>query len=257
MSDQKITRLENHLERLIEGAFAHLFGQALRPHDIVVHLSRALETGIVPSNDEDTRPFAPDQYIIRLSEHIHDHLSARQPSLNALLIQHMVDLAAATNCRLRVQPSVTLIADGRLKDADIRVEVAHQLDPQHTTQMLSQPELHAALARTPRNPVLVINGNPPIPLLKPVINIGRGRDNDIIVEDRYASRRHVQLRLRHGVFMVFDANSQGGIEVNDVPVREHRLQPGDVIRIGKTRLLYLEDTAIGDDQTGIITLLPP
>jgi pSer/pThr/pTyr-binding forkhead associated (FHA) protein len=60
----------------------------------------------------------------------------------------------------------------------------------------------------------------------------------------------VQLRLRFGSYTLFDMNSHAGVLVNDVPVREHRLQPGDVIRLGKTQLVYLEDMFPGGSQTG-------
>ena len=102
---------------------------------------------------------------------------------------------------------------------------------------------------TPQNPQLIVNGETAIPLNSPIINIGRSRDNHIVLNDPYISRHHVQLRLRFGVYTLFDTQSQGGVLVNDVVVREHRLQPGDVIRIGKTQLVYFEDAPHLDEQT--------
>lgn len=253
MRDQRVTRLEAHLERLIEGAFAQLFGAGLRPHDIVVHLSRALESGIQPSPDDDPRPLAPDHYVIRLNQDVHDHLLIRQPGLVEILNQHIVELAAASGCRMRMQPLVVIIADGRLSASDLQVHARYQSEPQSSTQILQADKVAAAFAHLPSNPVFVIDGDVTVALKKPVLTIGRGRDNDIVLTDPFASRRHAQLRLRQGAYLIFDASSQSGITVNDVPVREHRLQPGDVLKIGKTRLLYLEDPPVGDDQTGVIT----
>jgi pSer/pThr/pTyr-binding forkhead associated (FHA) protein len=96
--------------------------------------------------------------------------------------------------------------------------------------------------RAPQNPQLIINGQDTYPLKEPLINIGRSRDNHIVLDDPYSSRHHAQLRLRFGVYTLFDTQSQGGIMVNDVIVREHRLQAGDVIKLGKTQMVYLEDS---------------
>lgn len=255
MSDQRVARLETHLERVIEGAFAQLFGKTLRPHDIAVHLSRALENGITPSTDDDPRPVAPDHFVIRLNRDVHDHLLIRQPILKELLTQHMVELAAAAGCRLRAQPTILLVSDATLHASDIHVHANYQNEPHSTTQILKPARLEAALARVPTNPVLVVDGDLTIALGKTVMTIGRGRDNDIVLDDPFTSRHHAQLRLRQGAYFVFDANSQSGITVNDVPVREHRLQPGDVLRIGKTQLLYLEDAPVGEDQTEVLS--PP
>jgi hypothetical protein len=46
--------------------------------------------------------------------------------------------------------------------------------------------------------------------------------------------------------------------VNDVVIKEHRLQSGDVIHIGNTRLIYVEDDAHGETSSSTaIDLRPP
>jgi pSer/pThr/pTyr-binding forkhead associated (FHA) protein len=103
----------------------------------------------------------------------------------------------------------------------------------------------------PKNPQLIINGEQTVPLTDQIVNIGRSRDNQIVLNDPYASRHHIQLRLRFGVYTLFDTQSQGGVYVNDVIVREHRLQPGDVIRLGKTQMVYFEEPAGWQTETGM------
>ena len=58
-----------------------------------------------------------------------------------------------------------------------------------------------------------------------------------------------KLRLRFGHYVLFDTQSYSGTTVNDVQVKEHILQTGDVICIGRTRLVYIEDSVAGDTQT--------
>jgi adenylate cyclase len=88
---------------------------------------------------------------------------------------------------------------------------------------------------------LVINGEQTIALTADLVNVGRSRSNDIVIDDPHISRHHIQFRRRDGAYWVFDTNSQSGTFVNNVAVRQHALQPGDVVRIGRTQLVYLED----------------
>lgn len=63
--------------------------------------------------------------------------------------------------------------------------------------------------------------------------IGRAYENDLRIEDSRVSRRHAEiLKLADGYFTLYDLNSKGGCYVNGVRVKEHRLQPGDVIVLG-------------------------
>ena len=249
MNDQAITRLEAKLERLIEGAFAQLFSKSIRAQDIALHLSRAMETGLQPASGGDPRPFAPDRYTIRINADVCDHLLIRQPELEAILTGHIVELVAAAGYRLSDKPTIHLIATPDVEPTEIAVDVAHHNGAAPSTAVMNRIEITETPA--PKNPQLILNGKLTITLEDAVVNIGRSRDNHIMLDDPYVSRHHAQLRLRFGIYTIFDTGSQGGILVNDVPVREHRLQPGDVIRIGKTQLVYLEDTSHFDGQTHV------
>jgi FhaA, N-terminal domain/FHA domain len=249
MNDQAIARLEAKLEHLIEGAFAQLFSKTIRAQDIALHLARAMEDGIQPGNDGDPRPYAPDHYIIRVNPDVYDHLIARQPLLAQLLAQHLVELAATVGYRLSDMPKIDLIAATQVEPNELVVDARHHNDAVPSTAVMKRIEIPETTA--PQNPQLIINGKITILLKDPVVNIGRSRDNEIVLNDPYASRHHAQLRLRFGVYTLFDTQSQGGILVNDVVVREHRLQPGDVIKLGKTQMVYLEDQTHWQTESGV------
>ncbi len=248
MNDQSLSRFETQLERLIEGAFAKLLSKTINAHEIALHVARALEDDLVQPADGDARPFAPDQYMIRMNPNVQYHLLDRQPSLGLLLAQHIVELAAQSGYRLNNTPIIQIIADPEYAANELKVQTQHIAKRQDSTAVMeridSPPEDPA-----PHNPQLIINGQKTIKLHEPIINLGRGRDNHIVLDDPYCSRHHAQLRLRFGRYTLFDTNSASGMLVNEVAVREHRLQPGDVVRLGKTQLVYWEDTVPGD--TGI------
>ena len=68
--------------------------------------------------------------------------------------------------------------------------------------------------------------------------IGRGQACDVRLNDPRVSRTHCRLQVDGGSVVVQDAGSAAGTQVNDSPIEQHTLRPGDVIRIGDTLLRY-------------------
>lgn len=253
MSDPKLSRIEAQLERLIEGAFAQLFSKSIRPQDIALQLSRAMENNLQPGEDGETRLVAPDDYAIRMNPTVQEHLLKRQPALASILSQHMVQLAMHAGYKIGHTPMIRIIADAKVAPSELYVHATHMGQLKSSTAIMERVELPSNTQTPPQNAQIIVNGQQVIPLTEPLINVGRSRDNQIVLNDQHVSRHHAQLRLRFGAYTLFDTSSQSGTLVNDVPIREHRLQPGDVIQIGKTRLVYFEDQHPADMQTGANT----
>jgi hypothetical protein len=253
MSDPKLSRIEAQLERLIEGAFAQLFSKSIRPQDIALQLSRAMESNLQADDEGESRPIAPDDYVIRMNPDVQEHLLKRQPALASILSQHMVQLAMHAGYRLKHTPVIRVIADPDLAPSEVFVN-ANQIE-QHksATAVMERIQLPPEVQLPPQNAQIIVNGQDVFTLTETLINIGRSRENHIVLNDQHISRHHAQLRLRFGSYTLFDSSSQTGTFVNDVQVREHRLQPGDVIQLGRTRLVYLEDPRPADMQTGANT----
>ncbi|MFN8375227.1 MAG: FhaA domain-containing protein [Anaerolineae bacterium] len=248
MNDQHIARLEAQLERIVEGAFAQLFGKKIRAQDIALQLVRALEDEHRPARPGDPRPFAPDVYYIYLNTNIHRYFLKNHPDLTQILSKHLVELATQAGYRLNYVPSIYLFADDRLDDGTLVVRAAHSDEQGSSTAAMQRVDV-PVVQSAPLNAHLLINGKKTFRLSEMLMNIGRERDNHIIIDDSYASRHHAQLRLRFGVYTLFDTNSRSGTFVNNVQIKEHRLQSGDVIRIGRTEMIYLDDDPLGDSQT--------
>jgi pSer/pThr/pTyr-binding forkhead associated (FHA) protein len=255
MNEQNLAQFEAQLERLIEGAFAQMFSKTVRAQDIAVQLARAMESEATSFQNGDPRPLAPDSYVIRLHPEVRVKLLQRQPALDQILSQHMVELATEAGYRLNSVPEIRIDADNELSTGDLVVEATHITRVDHSTAVMERidapPPAHP---EHPRNPQLIVSGQTVVPLGEPIINLGRGRDNHIVLDDPYVSRHHAQMRLRFGRYTLFDVQSQTGTFVNDVRIREHQLQTGDVIRMGKLQLVYLEDDLFGDSQTHINVL---
>ncbi|MDZ4762962.1 MAG: FhaA domain-containing protein [Chloroflexota bacterium] len=262
MNDHHLARLEAQLERLIEGAFAHVFSRSIRAQDIILQLARAIAAGVQSGNDGDPRQYAPDRFQIHLHPNVRAELLQRLPELETTLGRHVVALASEAGYRLRNLPTVQLIADAALLQTGIDVRAEHQARVSQGTARLERVDstpatpLMLTAAHAARNPQLVINGEETIMLTDAILNVGRSRDNQLMLDDPRISRHHTQFRQRGGVFWVFDTNSSSGTYVNNVAVREHALQPGDVVRIGGTQLVYLEDESSDPDVDGTMPLSP-
>jgi len=75
--------------------------------------------------------------------------------------------------------------------------------------------------------------------LKGVSNVGRARDNQVVLEDATVSRHHAWIKLEGEEYLVFDIGSANGTFVNDEKIEEpHRLENGDVIRFGDAEFVF-------------------
>ncbi len=248
MNEQPIARLETQLERLVEGAFAHLFGRHARAQDLAVELARAMQEAASAGTTRDPRRIAPDHYRIHLTHQNRERLLHKQPALLERLSDHLLELATNLGYRMICTPTIELVTDDTITSPAFHVQAEHTQKKHSTTAVMKRVEL-PAFAK-PDNPQILIKGRTAINLVDDVVNIGRGHDNHIVIEDASVSRHHLQLRLRFGRYTLFDTESKGGTLVNHVRIREHTLQNGDVVQIGSTQFVYLEDTPLGETQTG-------
>lgn len=67
--------------------------------------------------------------------------------------------------------------------------------------------------------------------------IGRSAAADIQLDDRWVSRQHCKVDVKEGVVVVRDLESRHGTLVNDKPITESKLFPGDTLSIGLSRLV--------------------
>ena len=90
------------------------------------------------------------------------------------------------------------------------------------------------------------------------VTIGRADDNDIVLDDEQASRRHARVSVgADGVCVVEDLDSRHGMFVNDTTVGPgpHPLRTGDRLVIGHTELRFLvgEETRMASRASAIVS----
>ena len=78
-----------------------------------------------------------------------------------------------------------------------------------------------------------VGGGDPIPLLKPVLTVGRRESSDIVLRFPNVSGSHCELELVEGYWNVRDLDSRNGTKVNGDRIKKHRLDPHDKLSVAR------------------------
>lgn len=78
------------------------------------------------------------------------------------------------------------------------------------------------------------------PLARERINIGRGVDMDITLNNASISRHHAELRRLMDGALLRDAGSRNGVFVNGERVQEQLLSDGDTVALGELRFVFVQ-----------------
>jgi hypothetical protein len=250
MMQDHLSRFEDRIQQIVEGGFARLFAGRLHPKEVATRLARAMEDRAYL--DAEGRMTAPDIYIIRLNPADHEAVLEAEPMIARSLAEDLVELAQTGEFGLSGFPEVRLLADSDV--APYHVEISAQLRGQHLETTEGYP-LEEVPLPAPKAAIL-LNGDQHIPLDRPITNLGRQRDNHIILDDVRVSRHHAQMRVRFGKYVIFDLGSSGGTTINGSPIKEAVLQSGDVVGLAGATFIFVEegdpseDSAAGDGVRG-------
>jgi len=78
------------------------------------------------------------------------------------------------------------------------------------------------------------------PLENEFLTIGRGGDNDMVIDMDNVSRGHAKVAKRDDGIYVEDLASTNGTYVNDIEVKSDRLRNGDLLKIGGAILKFIQ-----------------
>ncbi len=84
-----------------------------------------------------------------------------------------------------------------------------------------------------------------IALDNPLTTIGRGTNNDIVLDFDNVSRLHAEIHQRHDHHAILDKGSTNGTYVNDRLVQKERLlNTGDIVKVGSSIFKYIKGNDI-------------
>ena len=246
-----VSSIESFLERLFEAPIGRLFGARMQPVAIARRIERAMDTNKTFTDDG---VLVPNHYEVHLNP-------ADQALFESYLSRLEDDLAHGVLTRARreryslvARPRVAIVPDDATRRGDIRV-AANLLDdrgqalrrnrrepagPETRVFATARPEAERAAAPARAYLLVSTGGGRQVrfDLDGPLISIGRGSDNDLILDDPQVSRHHCQLKRQHGAYSLADVGSSNGSYVNGQRVSEIALGPGDVIELGGTRIEF-------------------
>lgn len=241
-----LQQLETKLKHWIEGSIEKLLTPNISPATLARHLAVAMEQGL--QSDAHGMQRAPDTYQVFLHPLTLESLNSVSPELCEGLSKGLNEIALGQGFRLTVVPQINLLPDSSLSEREIIARAWHKTSPLDQTRGYRYDQLKKN-SRMPPGAFLIIDGGKHIALTKPVINIGRRTENQVVLNHPKVSRTHAQIRLKEGRFVLFDVGSKSGTNVDGIPVKQHILQPGDVITIVDFHLVYGEEPKSAPDET--------
>lgn len=248
MSSQ-FDRIENRLQQFIESTLNRLPWRDSQPK-LALPLVAALRYQF-ELDPQSVEPL-PDRINVFLQP---DNCAAWESHVDwqDWLARVIMELTAELNRSFAREPEVRFVPDTEMDRKDVRVVLTFQEVDVSSTAVLaseSDPAELAPSSEVQSGPYLILEDNRIFPLKSPVTNIGRRETNDLVLADIRISREHAQIRISHGECMLFDLNSTGGTFVNGHRITTYRLQPGDVIVLAGTNLIYGEESPQKPRTTG-------
>ena len=250
-----LRRIEQSVERLIEG----LFGRAFRTNVQPVELARKLQKEMDDhKNVSVSRVYVPNEYSIYLSPADREQFSTYEDNLREELQDYLAEHARRENYVLLTPPRVKLETD---EDLDVGVfgiatrlvqgrkseegQPATQAEPgatmiykpvQQPTEAASAVELGVA-----REVVTLSWNGQRHEVTKRRAVIGRSKDCDIQVPDPNVSRRHAEVRQEGATYWLIDLDSTNGVEVRGKRVKRLKLEDGSRFTIGSTEIVFARE----------------
>jgi pSer/pThr/pTyr-binding forkhead associated (FHA) protein len=236
--DEGARRLQGLLRDGLARPLQTLSGEP--PIWVVVAEQLAREIEAASKRDARGHVFAPDQFTLSLHTIDARTLAGNTPNVQEAIARAIHEAMSSAGFSVARFPHVTLSADPTLRIGEARAIAWHSRDPLGSIPTPGV-ELEEPLTPPAVGAFLIVDGKRHFRLDRPLITIGRKLDNHLVLPDPHVSRRHAEIRLQGGRFMLRDLNSTAGTRINGQLAMEHLLQPGDVVTISGISLIYGED----------------
>ena len=239
---KNIDRIETQLRELFERKLVRIFTGKHQSANLIEALVDVMQKNLEQQQDGGT--IAPDLYVIQIPPEDLDEWQSHQDILDQIAAS-LLEIGHKEGFVFQNVPEVSLQQDPKITDHDFQINAQMQTTSpvMPETSAIVSPDHKNHNAKIPREAYFVIGGASHFPLDKPVINIGRHSDNDLVLDDAHISRHHAQMRVINQRFVIFDIGSTGGIYLNGRKITQASLQTGDVVRIGLINLIYIQETS--------------
>ncbi len=235
-----LSDFEDRIASGIEGVFAGAFRSPVQPVELAKALARAADDGRALGVGT---VYAPTAYTIALSAADNEKLGSFKTVLAGELATYLADHAREHGYHLAARPRVSMTVHndlrlGRFRVSAVLADVDPGADPgdQAARPAVQLPEVSAGandMATVTVGDIahdVVLGGDEVI--------VGRLAQCQVCFNDVNVSRRHAAFIRMDDGWAIADLGSTNGTTVNGRLVERARLNDGDVVEIGLTRLVY-------------------
>ncbi len=250
--NKNLDRIELHLRMLFEEKLIRIFTGKQHQSTLIEDLIQSMRDNL--KIHQEGRLYAPDYFIFYVPQE--DYLEWQ--SHHDLLDQLAATLHTTGQNEgflFNKSPTISLLVDPMLPQHNYHIEatISNPAPVLTDTAAMTPVESMEPQSILPKEAFFVVGGISNFPLNKPVINIGRHSDCDLILDNPHVSRHHAQLRAINQQYVIFDVGSTGGVYLNGKKISQATLQAGDVIRLGVVNLIYIQETTMENPTTVIPT----
>ena len=244
MLRDRLTKLEYHLQALIEGTAARLFPSSRKQKDLASQLVEAMRQGI--RNEPNGSPIGPNLFSIYLPPSQAEVLKD-DPALLEGLSAILQEESQEAGIRFDSPLVIHVLADASMEIDTLQVRAEHSAAHLARTSALENVVSDGGDVQLPKNAFLIVDGTQIFTINQTVTNLGRRPDNHLIINDPRVSRVHAQIRYVRNQFLIFDLDSSGGTWVNGTRIRQSALQPGDVISLSGLPIVFGQEANPPED----------
>ena len=239
-----LSQFEGFMQNVVEGSVQRLFRSPVQPAEIARRLERAMESQQTISVD---RVIVPAFYRAFLNPEDFRSFEPIQDALEREMANYLRDLAHERGFTLLEHPFVDVAPDPAVPRRGIQVVAEMSAGPSggvqagiDSTQVISTGGVQPSRGQTTAQLVLETPDGPhAFPIETNLVTIGRGLNNDLIVEDPRVSRQHSQIRFKSRRYFIGDLGSTNGTYVNGAQVTTDQvLHDGDTVSFGGLEMRF-------------------
>ncbi len=214
-----IKKVENKIEKIVEGTFAKFFSSELKPVEISRKIVREIELNRSIGVHGDH--LAPNDFDVAISESDYSNLIKAKEPLEQELEETIRDYSYQEGYIFLGSINVSIKKEENLRAGTFRIDAR-----------LKQDESGCPPG------ALVLPDGKRIQIGNRVITIGRLQDSTVCIDDPSISRNQAEVLLRETGYLLSDLGSTNGTLVNGRRISQHVLTDHDQIEFGSYRIRF-------------------
>tara|TARA_B100000945_G_scaffold206056_1_gene165714 strand:+ start:2910 stop:3569 length:660 start_codon:yes stop_codon:yes gene_type:complete len=214
-----IKKVENKLEKLVEGTFAKFFSSELKPVEISRKIVREVELNRSIGVHGDH--LAPNDFDVVISESDYSNFIEAKEPLEQELEETIRDYCYQEGYIFLGSINVSIQKEENLRTGTLRIDAR-----------LKQDESGCPPG------ALVLPDGKRIVIGNRVVTIGRLQDSSVCIDDPSISRNQAEVLLSETGYLLSDLGSTNGTLVNGHRISQHVLTDRDQIEFGSYRIRF-------------------